>query len=153
VVSLDDFHVGIAILERFGGHGRKLHGEIHRETHAGRPEDGDLAGGGAEFFQWRFAETGRGHDERNLLLPAGFDDRPDGGGHGEIDDDLGGRVQSGGQRHAQGFDPGNGAGVFAQSRMLGRIDGGNQRKLRIGGGQGNQSLSHPSCGPVDSDAK
>ena len=81
----------------------------------------------------RFVEAGGGHHQRNLLLPADFEERFGGRRHGEIDHHVDGRLKRGRERHADAADAGHEPGVFAQARMLRRVDGGDKRQFGIGG--------------------
>ena len=58
------------VTQRFRGKAGEFHREIHRQTHAGRPDHRDLC---PEFTNGRFLfafETGRGDHERNVPLNA-----------------------------------------------------------------------------------
>lgn len=119
----------------------------------GDQSKGNFSRGGPKFRHLRFVKAGGGDHQRNLLLPAGLDERGGSRWHGKIDGRVDGHVNAGRDRHALRGDAGHEPRVFAQAWMLGCVDGRGQGKLGVGNHQRDEPLSHASGGPVDSDAK
>ena len=88
------------------------------------------------------SETGRGQDQRQLVLPAGLQDCFGRLGDREIDDHVDRHEQFGRQGHAQGPRAGDDAGVVAQKGVVRRFQGRGHRQLRIGRAQGDQAAAH-----------
>ncbi len=89
----------------------------------------------------------------SFLLDAGVRDRLGRGGDGEVDHHVGRCVERSRQTDAERAGARDHAGVLAEPRMVGRIDGGDDLQFRIGGGQGDKPLTHAAGGAVDRDAK
>ena len=118
----------------------------------GDQSNGISCGCGLNFLQLSLIQARRGHDQRDLLSSARLDDLIDGGGHREIDDRVGGDREIAGNRHVDRLDAGDQSGVFAESRVLGRINRRDDGKVLVGRAECDQPLAHTSCGAVDCDA-
>ena len=115
VMPFEDFHVGVAVLQRRGRPPRPVSSSDSPPGSCWATRAAGSARAAARSFcDLRLAQAGGGHDQRNLLLAADFDDRLGGGGHGEIDHHVDRHVEAGRERHAERLDAGDQSGVFAQ---------------------------------------
>jgi hypothetical protein len=77
------------------------------------------------------------------------DDSDRGRRHGKIDDDIGSGFADDADRHADITDASDEAGIFAEQRVIGRLERGNDFKARVLRGKGRDSLAHPASRSVD----
>ena len=94
-------------------------------------------------------EARRGDDERPLEFDAVSDDRDRGVGHGEVDHDVGAGLADDAERHADFADAGDEAGIFAEQRVIGRLERGDDLEARVLRGEGRDALAHAAGGAVN----
>ena len=155
MVAFDDFDIDAIgdTPQHLGRLADEIHGDVHREAHAGGDEHGGLLGGGQHAVLEFAFEPGGGDHEGNLPLGARLGDLGRSGGDREIDHDIDAVVEGGGERDAIAADARQFPRVLPEQLGLGGFERRLQSELGVAVREGNQPLAHPAAGAVDGEGK